>query len=415
MTASDVIEVLAIVLGAGLVSELVARLVGLPRMVVLLAAGALLGPHVFDVLDVPLDSVGVQLLLTLGVSFILFHGGLGLSVRVLRPVVLGLGLLAVPGVVLTALVAGAVATFAFDIPFEAGFLIGVVLAPTDPAILIPLFERLSLRPKIAQTIVAESALNDVTGAVLAVSLAGLVIEGEGSLASPLGEFLVDLVISTSLGAAIGVALAVAISNRRLGVWEDSPVIAALLVVVAGYFAIDYAGGSGYLGAFTAGLIVANMDTLRLGMHSARERELRDFASAATDVTVVFIFITLGANLPFDRIPDEALPSLLTLTALIVVARPLNVSTCLLADRRGRWERNEILFLAWTRETGVVPAALVGVLIAEGVQYESELITVVALAVIVTLALQSTTKPWLARRLGLVEPANAHALGRGGEG
>jgi hypothetical protein len=48
----------------------------------------------------------------------------------------------------------------------------------------------------------------------------------------------------------------------------------------------------------------------------------------------------------------------------------------------------------------VPAALVGVLVAEGVPYEAELTTVVALAIVVTLALQSTTKAWLARRLRL---------------
>ena len=62
-----------------------------------------------------------------------------------------------------------------------------------------------------------------------------------------------------------------------------------------------------------------------------------------------------------------------------------------------------MFLSWTRETGVVPAALVGILVAEGVPYEAELATVVALAIVVTLALQSTTKAWLARRLGLDEP------------
>ena len=75
---------------------------------------------------------------------------------------------------------------------------------------------------------------------------------------------------------------------------------------------------------------------------------------------------------------------------------------LLPDRRGRWSREEIAFLSWTRETGVVPAALVGILIADGVAYESELTTVVALAIVVTLLLQSTTKAWLARRLGLFE-------------
>lgn len=403
MSARDVIETLAILLAAGLVSEVVAGMLRIPRMVVLLAAGALLGPDVADAVDVPLDSIGVQLLLTLGVSLILFYGGLNLAFSVLRPVAVGLGLLAVPGVVITALITGSVAALAFDLPIEAGLLVGAVLAPTDPAILIPLFERLRIRAKVAQTVVAESALNDVTGAVLALSLAAFVIEGGGSLASPLGEFLVDLLISTALGAVFGVALALVISTRRIGIWRESPTIAVLLVVVGSYFTIDYAGGSGYLGAFLAGLIVANMDELGLGMHSHRETEMRVFTQAAADIVVIFVFLTLGANLPFGTIEDEAVPALITVAALIFVARPLTVLACLLPDRRGRWRREELVFLSWTRETGVVPAALVGVLVAEGVPYEAELATVVALAIVVTLALQSTTKAWLARRLGLDEP------------
>ena len=403
MSARDVIETLAIVLAAGLVSEVVADLLRLPRMVVLLAAGAVLGPEAADVLELPLESVGVQLLLTLGVSLILFYGGLGLAFSVLRPVALGLGLLAVPGVVLAAVVTGAVAALAFDVPLEVGLLIGAVLAPTDPAILIPLFERLRIRAKVTQTIVAESALNDVTGAVLALSLAAFVIEGGGSLASPLGEFLVDLLLSSALGIAFGVVLAIAISNRRVGIWRESPTIAVLLVVTGGYFTIDYAGGSGYLGAFLAGLIVSNMDELGLGMRSHRELEMRTFTEATVDIVVILVFITLGANLPLDAMGDEAVPALITLAALIFLARPLTVLACLLPDRAGRWRREEMIFLSWTRETGVVPAALVGILVAEGVAYESELATVVALAVIVTLLLQSTTKAWLARRLGLDEP------------
>jgi cell volume regulation protein A len=403
VSARNVIETLAILLAAGLVSELLAGLLRLPRMVVLLGAGVLLGPEALGALDLPLDSVGVQLLLTLGVSFILFHGGLGLYVSVLRPVALGVGLLAVPGVVVTALVTGSVAALAFDVPIEVGFLIGAVLAPTDPAILIPLFERLRVRPKVTQTIVAESALNDVTGAVLALALSAFVVENGGSLSTPLGEFVLDLVLSTALGAAFGIALALTLCTRRFGIWRESPVLAVLLVVAASYFTIDYAGGSGYLGAFLAGFIVGNMDELRLGMSTRREEEMRSLTGATTDIVVIFVFITLGASLPFDAIADQGLPALATLAALILLARPLTVLLCLLPDRRGRWRREELVFLAWTRETGVVPAALVGVLLAEGVRQESELLTVVALAVVVTLLLQATTKAWLARRLGLEEP------------
>jgi cell volume regulation protein A len=402
--ARDVIETLAIVLGVGLACGLVADALRLPRMVVLLGAGVLLGPSVLDAVDLELDSIGVQLLLTLGVSFILFHGGLGLSLNVLARVGIGLSLLAVPGVIVAALLTGAVAAAAFDVPFEVGFLIGAVLAPTDPAILIPLFERLGLRQKVAQTVIAESAVNDVVGAVLALSIAGVVLEGEASLAGPLEEFLIDLGISTGLGLGFGLVLAVLLSNRRAGLSSESPVATVLAVIAGGYFSIESAGGSGYLGAFIAGLLVGNTDVLRLGINEDHERDLRAFTSHITDVVVIFVFVAIGANLPLETIPEYALPAAATLAVLILVARPLIVFGALLPDRRASWQRNELVFIAWTRETGVVPAALVGVLVAEGVGYEDELITVVSLAVLVTLLLQSTTKPWLARRLGLLEPA-----------
>jgi cell volume regulation protein A len=396
------IETLAIILAAGLVANLLARLLRLPEMVVLLAAGIVIGPHAAGWLSVSLESLGVQLLLSLGVSIILFYGGFGLSLRVLSRVGVGLGLLAVPGVILTAVVTGLVAAAAFGIPVEAGILIGAVVAPTDPAILIPLFERLRVRAKVVQTVIAESALNDPTGAVLALALAAFVVEGGGSLADPLTDFAVDLGISTGLGIGFGLLLAAVVSERRLGIWRDSPTIVVAAVVALSYFTIDSAGGSGYLGAFIAGLIVGNAGSFGLHMGRAQRFELATSISVLTHVMVLFIFVVLGANLPLDTMADNALPAVAAVAALVLVARPLTVAACLLPDRRGTWTRQEMTFVGWTRETGVVPASVAALLAAEGVPYQSEIVTVVALAIVVTLLVQATTKPWLARRLGLAE-------------
>jgi cell volume regulation protein A len=56
----------------------------------------------------------------------------------------------------------------------------------------------------------------------------------------------------------------------------------------------------------------------------------------------------------------------------------------------------------------VPAALVGVLAALGVPNVDVLASVVAIAIVVTLLLQALPAPWLARRLGLLEPQAAVA-------
>ncbi len=196
------------------------------------------------------------------------------------------------------------------------------------------------------------------------------------------------------------------SDRRAGVWRESAAIAVVAVVAVGYFSIDSAGGSGYLGAFLAGLIVGNMDRLRLGMHSSHERDMRAFVDTITEVVVILVFITLGANLPWGDIWDNLGPALAVVAALILVARPLTVLLCLLPDRRGRWTREEIVFLAWTRETGVVAAALAGVMVGLGVPDSELIVTTVALAIVVTLGVQTTTKAWLGRRLGLDERAPA---------
>ncbi|MEX2210424.1 MAG: cation:proton antiporter [Gaiellaceae bacterium] len=405
MSVDEILGTLAIIVGAGLVAQVFADLLRVPAMILLLAAGAILGPHATGAIDVPLASDGARVLLSLGVAFILFHGGLNLSVRVLSRTVVGLLLLVVPGVLLTALIVGAVAGAAFSVPLVAGLMIGAALAPIDPAILIPLFERLRLRPKLAQTIVAESALNDATGAVLTLALAVAVAGAETSLGTPALDFVTELAVSTGLGIVFGVLLSLLISSRRAGIWQESAALVVLAVLAASWVSIDSAGGSGYLGAFIAGLIVGNMDELRLAMRGPNERDMRSLVEAVMDVVVILVFVVLGANLPFDELRDEALPAIAVVATLLLVARPLVVLACVLPDRRGRWTREEVVFLAWTRETGVVSAALAGVLVAKGVPHAELVVVTVALAVVATLLLQTTTKPWLARRLGLLEPAD----------
>jgi cell volume regulation protein A len=398
----DVILTLSVLLVAGLFARLLATLLHVPEIVFLLGLGALLGPSALEVIDVPLDSLPAQLVFTLGVSTILFYGGLNLSLEILRKVWLSLGLLAVLGVIVTAVITGGAAALVFGLPFEQGLLMGAVLSPTDPAILIPLFIGSRLRPKVAQTVVAESAFNDPTGAVLALAVAGALVSGKNSLTGPAGDFVGQLALSTVGGVLAGIVLSAAISSRRTGIWRESAAIAVLAVVAMSYVSLDFAGGSGYLGAFLAGLIVGNMKLLGLSMHDEHNRDLLITTRSLADIVTIFVFVLVGANLPFRALGDEILPALAVVAVLLLVARPITVAICCLPDRRSSWSRAELAFVCWTRETGVVPAALVGVLAALAVPNGDLLASVVALAILVTLTVQAVPAPWLARRLGLLE-------------
>jgi potassium/hydrogen antiporter len=399
----DIFLTLSLLLMGALLARFVASLIRIPEILLLVAVGALFGPSALDVVDVPFDSLGAQLIFTLGVSLILFYGGLSLSLPILRKVWVSLAMLAVPGVVVTALIVGVTAHFVFDLPWDVSFLVGAVLSPTDPAILIPLFVRSRLKPKVAQTVIAESAFNDPTGAALALTFAGVVLTGENSVAGPAGEFLVDLGISTVIGIVAGVVLAAAISSDRMGVWRESEAIAVLAVVTISFFSLDTAGGSGYLGAFLAGLIVGNAKHLGLAdKNQPHAEEVRQFAFNLADIVTLIVFMVLGANIPFSELGENLLPALAVLATLMLLARPIVVYGCTMPDRGARWTREELAFLCWTRETGVVPAALVGVLAGLGVPHGDVFASVVALAIVLTLLLQALPARWLAGRLGLLE-------------
>jgi len=209
--AQDVLRDVGLILLAGVVSIPVAVLLRLPLMVVLLAAGVLVGPSVLDLVENPVDGLGAQLVFTLGVSLILFHGGVGVSLRVISRTAVGLGLLVLPGILITAVVVALVAMPVFSLPFSVALLVGAALAATDPAILIPLFDRIRVRPKVSQTLIAESAFNDATATVLVLTVAGVVGAGTVGATEPLTDFTKSLALGAALGIGGGLLLAVMLS------------------------------------------------------------------------------------------------------------------------------------------------------------------------------------------------------------
>ncbi len=117
---------------------------------------------------------------------------------------------------------------------------------------------------------------------------------------------------------------------------------------------------------------------------------------------LFIFILLGAQVDFTLIGRYALGGVAVVTVLMLVARPVTVFLCALPDRRARWSFAEMLFMCWTRETGVIPAALAGLLLGTKAPGAELIASVVFIAILMTILIQAPTTEWLGRRLGLLE-------------
>ena len=75
---------------------------------------------------------------------------------------------------------------------------------------------------------------------------------------------------------------------------------------------------------------------------------------------------------------------------MLVARPVTVFLCALPDRRARWSFREMLFMCWTRETGVIPAALAGLLLGMKAPGAPMIASVTFIAILMTILIQAPT-------------------------
>ncbi|HOL64913.1 MAG TPA: sodium:proton antiporter, partial [Accumulibacter sp.] len=145
----------------------------------------------------------------------------------------------------------------------------------------------------------------------------------------------------------------------------------------------------------------NKDSFGFKMDEVEQHRLEEFITTTALIMRMFIFILLGAQVDFALMNKYLLGGAAVIAVMMLVARPVTVFLCAGPDRRTRWSMQELLFMCWTRETGVIPAALAGLLLGMKAPGAEMIASVTFIAVLMTILIQAPTTAWLARRLGLL--------------
>ena len=389
-------------MAVGLVAERVSRALRVPDLVLFLLGGLLVGP-VFGMVRIEVGGGLAGFVLTFGAIFMLYEGGRRLTVPVLREIWLGLTLLSTVGVLLTAAVMTLAAHWALRLDWGGAGLLAAVVASTDPATIVPLFRQIRIRPRLARLVEGESACNDAVAAVLTFALLGWLLRGQIPGAAAAGLLVWTVIGGVAVGVAVGAAAGWLLPGRRgLGVinTRDQAAILALTAILAAYVAASAAHCSAYMAVFVAGVTTANRDALGLAPPRAHRRLEEAYLGQVGILVRMLIFLVLGAAVDLHLEGRLLGPALLLSAVLIFVARPLAVLASLPADRVARWRSGEVLFAAWVRETGAVPAALAGILLQQGVPHADVIAAVVSVTVLVTIVIQPTTTRWWAFQTGV---------------
>ena len=400
--AKHVLLVFGIILAVGTFSGLIARLVRVPDVVMFLLVGMLLGPSVLGVVNIKADSATNQLILIFGASYILFDGGATIRLKVLKEVWITLVVIATIGVLITAAITGVAAYYFLGIPFIVAFLLGTVIASTDPATLVPVFKQVRIRERVAQTVMSESAFNDAMGAILTFTVLGIAM-GAGEFSA--GDAVIDLLKQSLLGILIGGILgymaAFLIAHEKFGFLAEYAPVVTLMAVIGAYMGADGMHASGFMAVFVFGIMLGNQESLGFKITQHEGEELEDFIMTTSLIMRMFIFILLGAQVDFGLMNQYLFAGVTVVVIFMLVARPVTVFLCALPDRRAKWSFKEMLFMCWTRETGVIPGALAGMLVGMKAPGAQIIASVTFIAILMTILIQATTTKWLAKKLDLL--------------
>jgi NhaP-type Na+/H+ or K+/H+ antiporter len=407
MSTNQILFGLALVLVLAVSSQLLARLLTVPAIVVLLPAGFVAGIATDDVHPDNLLGSLYQPFVTIAVGVILFEAGLRLSFDEIVPSVRkAVVRLVIGGALLTWLATTAAVSLLFDdIDRGAAFVIGAILVVSGPTVVLPLLAFIRPKRDVRSLLKWEGTLIDPIGALLGVLVLTGMSSGEGW--QP-GAMLIDLGVG-ALVAAVGAPALWLLLREAHRSAPRMVVPITLMVVVAGVVAADLIReDAGLLAAVLMGVAVGNQRTIDISL------SLFEFEETLVQLLIGVLFVLVAASVSPDEVRAVLPEAAVLVTVMILLIRPVTVALATLGSPFSRQER---AFVAWMAPRGIVAGATASAfgpsLAQKGIAGGDDVLPIVFVAIFGTVAVYGLSAAPVARALGVAGAGRTLVLIVGG--
>ena len=296
-----------------------------PYPIALVITGLLLGELIRQPLpfvqDLRLDQIQLtpHLILVVFLPALLFEATLHIEARRLRRWLLPIGLLAVPGVVITAGIVGALMTWSVRLDWPTALLFGAIVAATDPIAVLAIFKRLSASRDLELLVEGESLFNDGTAVVLSRILIAAVAAGHLDI----GGGVYDFVLVVGGGVVVG-TLTGLLASRITATIDDHLIEITLTTILAygTFVAAEVLHVSGVIAVVAAGLVMGNVGAQR-GMSPTTRLALLNFWEYIAFLLNSAIFLVIGLQVNLRELAADIVPVGVAIGA-VLLARAVTV-------------------------------------------------------------------------------------------
>jgi NhaP-type Na+/H+ or K+/H+ antiporter len=338
----------------------------------------MLGPAGLALIDLPLESPTIEVIATLGLLLVLFTDAISVDIGEVRAQRRLSSVILVPGTLIPAAVITLAAWRLLDLPVAAAAILGAALASTDPVLLATLIRNPSLPPVARLALRLESGMNDVVLLpIVVLSMFALGTAGEATTGE-IGRHLVGLfLLGPLLGVLVGY-VAITLLDRvraRVGVRRDYESLYALGVAFTAFAAAEAVGGSGFLAAFGAGLMVAVLDVELCDC-------FLDYGQATAEMFLLFTFVAFGASIIWSGLEVANLRTLLFAAIALSVRTLVLLPVLALTGVEQRSRR----IIAWAGPRGLSTLLLALLPVFAGIEGSVQLFQITCLVVLCSVLL-----------------------------
>lgn len=373
---------------------------GVPALLLFLAVGMIFGS---DGLGIQFENIQVaQSIGMVALCIILFSGGMDTKLEEIRPIIVPGVILATLGVFLTALITGVFIWWIFGMTMQSagmGFLTSLLLASTmsstDSASVFSILRSkgLYLKNNLRPTLELESGSNDPMAYILVITLIDLIkLDAEPVYWIVVSKLLLQLLIGVVAGFLLGKLTVFVINKIKIGNDSLYPILVFTFSIFI--FAITYfIKGNGYLAVYVAGLVIGNS-------RFVHKRSSLNFFDGLAWMSQLIMFLTLGLLVRPSELIPILIPGIVISLVIIFIARPITVFLCLLPFRK--IPVKDKTFISWVGLRGAVPIIFAIIPMVENVPHARMIFNIVFLCTLVSLLVQGTSIPFMAKWLGLAE-------------
>ena len=398
MPADPIITIAGFLLLTGAFSNKVSSRFNLPTLLLFLAVGIAAEwclPFDGDDFAREINFFGI-----IAMCFILFSGGGETSFGTVKKVAFRGIMLAVPGVILTALFLGLGAYFLLGMRYSLSWclLLASLISSTDAAAVFALLRGrgFGLKGKLKPLLELESGSNDPVAAFLTLTMIGIVTASAPQTGGTI--FVGILKVFYQLGGGIAAGLAAGWLGRKLFLvrleFEGLYFVVGVAWVLLCYGVTQLLGANGFMACYVCGMT----------LNSARynyQKALTKFHNGVAWLMQVALFTVLGFLAGPEKLirPGVWIPGVALGFFLIFIARPLAVFLCLAGSS---YTTKEKLMVSWVGIRGAAPIVLATFPLAAGVPHAAFMFHLIFFMVLISITVQGWLLMPAAKLLKLVK-------------